>query len=764
MSGSLIAILGWVIAVELLAVAAFPLAARLWRGAPALSASMVHPLSLIVVGYFAWVASMLGFLSFGQSTVVLVAAAVGLACWLTWRRDAVEAVRRSWRTVATFESAFVVTLAVASFVRAYNADIVGQEKFMDYALMNTFLTAPDLPAEDPWLAGYGVPYYHLGYLVMGIPAKIAGTPGPIAYNLALALVFAATLVAASGIVYALIARADGGLSQALSARALCYGLLGGAVVVVIGNLEGALELIAATGLGDADFWRAVGVKGLTASPAEGILPGGAWWWRASRVIPNIQPDGITEFPYFSFILGDLHPHFTALPQDLLLIGIAVMVWTNGRTGLGAPGVFVTALLLGVLVTSNTWDVPVFWGIVAAAMAYDAWRMTRAGEQASAAWIGAVLPFAIAPILISPYLFGYGSQPLGIGLVRERTPLPSMLILFGPVLAAVALFAGWLIARRSMSPAGTGRCLPADRVLLVLLAGALGILLLRGEWTFALLFAMGALVGLAGFAWFSYGDCSAADDRAVQLCWLLGAVGVVTLLGVEILFIRDVFGTRMNTVFKFHYNAWLVLGLAAAAGLGIVRGRAIQARWPGAWQLGSALTLLLFLPGLVYPIAATWTKSGAFRAEPTLDGSRFLQRSRPSDADGVAWLRANAVGRPVVVEAVGPDYQEFARVSTFSGLPTVIGWIGHELQWRGQQIDYGRRERDVEAMYRATSREEIVRLARPYRARYLFFGALERDRYGDEAVQRLGRFLTPAFARGGTLIFNVPDDASAVASE
>ena len=49
-----------------------------------------------------------------------------------------------------------------------------------------------------------------------------------------------------------------------------------------------------------------------------------------------------------------------------------------------------------------------------------------------------------------------------------------------------------------------------------------------------------------------------------------------------------------------------------------------------------------------------------------------------------YLLSAANGRPVVAEAVGGDYTDHARVSTFSGLPTLIGWVGHELQCRGDR--------------------------------------------------------------------------------
>ena len=101
------------------------------------------------------------------------------------------AVRCGIRLIAAEEAIFLAILGLGTFVRAYNADIVGQEKFMDYAFVNALLRTTTLPADDMWLAGSSMPYYYLGYLLVGLPAKIAQTPGPLAYSMAMVLVFAA---------------------------------------------------------------------------------------------------------------------------------------------------------------------------------------------------------------------------------------------------------------------------------------------------------------------------------------------------------------------------------------------------------------------------------------------------------------------------------------------------------------------------------------------------------------------------------------------
>ncbi|MDP8921789.1 MAG: DUF2298 domain-containing protein [Chloroflexota bacterium] len=768
----MIAVLPWLFVVEALAAAALPLTMRVFRNFPDRGLGLGRVLAIVLVGVACWLTDLLGMTAYRPATAVTVALALALVAWSAWGRECRVLVAARWRLLVALEAAFLAPLAVGIGVRAYNADIIGQEKFMDFAFMHALLRAVDLPAEDMWLAGFGLPYYYLSYLLAGLPAKIAGTDPPIAYNLALAFVFAAGFAAVASIVYALLARPR---ASSLCRRAFPFALVGGALVMVVGNLVGPLELVAAAGWGDPGFWQAVGVKGLSANPSGGLLPAdGGWWWRSSRVIPNIPPDGITEFPYFSFILGDLHPHYVAIVLDLLIVALALDPWLGEERGFDGVRAAVAAPVLAALVAASTWDVPTFWGLFVLAGITDAWRRHRNRDKLLARLPSLVLPVVGAVALIAPYFVGYQSQRLGLGIVAERTPLVSLLILFGPALAAATLLGIWLL-RRPLPPPPADTELPsADDAgreaaeggtgsgWLVAIGLALVAFAALGEPTLALLGSLALLLGWAGWRLLGPGHGPVAGASGPALfTWLLATYAVVILIVVELVFVRDVFGTRMNTVFKFHYHVWIMLGVATAATLETIWAPPSITARVGGWRfVAGGLTAVILAAGLVYPLAATWTKSGQFHGGPTLDGERFLERSAPADLRAIEWLRTSVSGRPVVVEAVGGSYQEFARVSTFAGLPTIVGWVGHELQWRGERPEYAQREQDVDRMYRAETREEILGLARRYDARYLFFGALERDKYGPDAQARLDSLLPVAFSGGGTTIYLLAEHGEA----
>ena len=750
----LIQALLWLLVVEALGLAVLPLALRLFQQLPSRGYGLSKALGLVLVAYAIWLPAMLGYLEYQRGTALLVAALLGGLCWRLWGSQAADFLRARRGLVAVQEALFLGLGLVALCVRAFNPDIVGQEKFMDLAFFNAFLASDSLPAEDAWLAGYGMAYYPFGYFFLSLPVKLAGLAPVYGYNLSLVLVFSLTFLLTAELAANATALLHGDARRdAPIPRDWRFGLLSALFVAVCGNLVGPLELLAARGLGDPGFWSAIGVKGLQASAAPGLLPqDGGWWWRSSRVIPTIRPDGITEFPYFSYLLGDLHPHFVALPLLLLLAAVALVLLLRGRPFAGPAELLPVGLLLALPLATNTWDLATAWVLYAAAALVVALRLARSTE-ASPVWTLAValLPLPLGLVLVSPYFVGYTSQALGLGLVDDHTPLISLLLLFGPFLAIVGL----LILRLWDSQAG-GLWLLGGAVLF---AGAAPL----GLGTAGL--AALVLLLLLGAAWPSLerwlgSDCP--DAPLAARLWLLGlaALSAAILFGCEIVFIRDSFGTRMNTVFKFYYHVWLLLGLAAGPIVALwLQPAGRQAARPAARASGFAVLAAGLALGLVYPLAATWTKSDGFRAAPTLNGAAFLDRSKPGEAAAIRWL-SSRLGRPVVLEAVGGDYQEFARVSAFSGLPTVIGWIGHQLQWRGQLDEYARREQDVAAIYQRASLDEALRLLRRYRVEYVFVGSLEREKYGPGIEARLSQILSPAYRQDGATVFSVPTEEPA----
>ena len=107
----------------------------------------------------------------------------------------------------------------------------------------------------------------------------------------------------------------------------------------------------------------------------------------------------------------------------------------------------------------------------------------------------------------------------------------------------------------------------------------------------------------------------------------------------------------------------------------------------------------------------------------------------------------------MLEAFGDDYSAFghARVSTFSGRPTVLGWAGHEVQW---QHDPGSRSTDVQTLYTTTDLDAARALIGRYGIRYVVAGPIEKTTYGDAGLAKWDKLGEQVYSRDGTTIWEL----------
>jgi uncharacterized membrane protein len=225
---------------------------------------------------------------------------------------------------------------------------------------------------------------------------------------------------------------------------------------------------------------------------------------------------------------------------------------------------------------------------------------------------------------------------------------------------------------------------------------------------------------------------------------IGAFAAAILFGVEIIFLDDVFHSRMNTVFKFHENAWLLAALAGGVGLAIIGRFTRRARW-----IVAVSAVALVAAGMVYPLTAIATRMNELPPSgPTLDGEAFLSADERA---AVRWLSDQnaASGRVVIAEGVGDEYSSAAAMSTYSGAATVLGWAGHELQWRGPLPELSNRQGDLALLYRDADVSTIGSILDRYAVRFVVVGDVERRSYGDDVPTRFDGTLPVAF-RAGTL--------------
>jgi len=845
--GSMVA---WWIWTALLGALAFPIAYRVFPRLADRGYALSRALGLLLAGYLLWIGGTLGIVrnDFPGSIGAVVVLGGGAALAGAGRWGELRSWLRQHRSpVAWTEILFLLAFVAWAMVRATNPEIVATEKPMELAYLNAVLRSPSFPPHDPWLSGFAISYYYFGYVLLGMLARLTTTPAGVAFNLGNALWFALTCLGAWAILLSMLQPKAGKPRPAAA-------LLGPVFVVIAGNLEGMLEVLWASRIGwraTADgalasrFWTWLDIKDLNAPPASAasLMPDRfLWWWRASRVIHDRNLAGadievIDEFPFFSFLLADNHPHLLALPFVLLAIAFALQIFRSDRRSgqrvrLGAAtvgpaasrrwlyascglilllalgrsatvfqatrswqaalggggvllmvggllvaggallwGVFLSGsvpssmtatemmwggLVFGALAFLNTWDLPIYLTLLFLVLLWtssaEAWRQVLLPAAAS---VASVLLLGI--LLYLPWYPTFTSQAGG---VLPNLFFPSrfvqLLVMFGVLWIPVAVWLTWRASSRwsrrdtrtllavtfglplslwLLSLLLAGAALAAQPGLVAdalnqLAAGSTGqamqAAMLRRALNLLTPLTLGASLGLILILFRRWRGRSAGDGFAPSAPFVLalGAVALLLILGPEFLYLKDLFGTRMNTVFKFYYAAWVLLGLAAAYVATELWPR--QSSWKGALR---ALALLPLLLSLVYPVLSTWTKTNGFRpaAGITLDGAAHLAADKPEDAAAIEWIRA-FLPPGVIAEAPGGSYTEFGRIATHTGLQGVLGWEFHELQWRGSMTAQGTRKEDLRRLYETREPAELASILDAYGIDYVYIGPLETQTY------------------------------------
>jgi YYY domain-containing protein len=830
----ILAVLSWWFLIQFIGLAAWPLAFRLLRFLPDRGYTAAKPLGLLLTSYALWLLGSLGLVpnSLGGIIFVLVIMLASSAYALS--REGMAALREWFSQhramVLVYETLFLAAMLGWVAYRATNPSISSTEKPMEFMFLNSILRSPSFPPQDAWLSGFGVSYYYFGYVMMSVMTRLAGTVPGVAYNISHGLWFAMIAGGAFGAGYQIsnlkhLHCAQAQVSQIPGRKALLVGLMAAVFVVFLGNLEGTLEIAHLNGVGPAQFWKWLDIKELTGPAQAGGGPQDLrfyWWWRASRVVHDYTPQGgdqevIDEFPFFSFLNGDLHPHTLAYPFVLLAISSALNVYLGKRQGarstmqedktrdlqlasrilhpfgLDGPDLLLYALCLGALGFLNTWDFPIYLFLVVAAFTLRRWQ--EAGQlDEKVIWdagvLGAIVGIA-GCVLYLPFYVSFQSQARGIlPNLFNGTRFPQFLVMFGQFSVPGGLFLLALAAARArvsawrfwlgtlgwafglllvaaligmalgfISPEGravlqawrTGQPIPGLDLNMGDFVGARLIQRLADPWTALwLALAIVVIVKLLGQITLSTGETSIPlTNPSTPFILLLFLLGTALALSVEFIYLADSFGTRMNTVFKFYYQVWALWGVGAACAIGLMLDD--KNLWMPFRVVTGIVTALLAAAALVYPITAISTLGD--RANPTLDGTAWVKQSAPDDYAAIQWLNQNVSDSPVILEAPGQSYHaEQSRVSAFTGLPTVLGWGGHELQWRGNYDEAGRREPDIRKIYTSRDDQETLTLLDKYAISYVYVGPTERSLFPAVSLQKFDALMDVAFRQGDVTVY------------
>jgi YYY domain-containing protein len=807
----------WYLAVALLGIIAYPIIRLALPGL----ADHGYPLSrvagLLFLSFSVWIAGSIN-IPFTRTTISIVLFLIlvvsGILVYLQ-RADLRQELRDRRRYILMVEGLFLAFFVFDLLIRLGNPDLwhpwKGGEKPMDFSYLNAVLKSTTFPPFDPWFSGGYINYYYYGFAFVGVLVKWLGIVPSVAYNMIIPTIFSMIAMGAFSIGWNVVSAGRSAIrthSSWLRSIPFISGISAAIGMAVLGNL-GTVRMIylgyqrlAAPG-GDIEganiimrlFWA---IQGALMTLTGASLPYGIadWYWLPSRVIPapnDVEP--ITEFPFFTVLYGDPHAHLFALPLALFALtwGFSIIFskgWRNNpqdskehsylRIGLS---LLVGGLAIGALRPTNTWDFPIYLALGLLAVGYSVWMYNRPDISSSTMLTGgtprlkrfmitvvAMLAIGILALLLyQPYLNWYVQGYTDISFWRgTHTPFLSYLTHWGVFLFVII---SWLIWETrdwmSKTPLSELRKLSPHKGWII------------GGGVLSLIWIITLMVIDISIAWFVipviiwiavliFRPHLSDAKRAVLV---LIAAGLAMTLMVEIIVLVGDIG-RMNTVFKFYLQVWTLL--AISAGVAFAWTLETLTTWLPPWRtLWQVIVIFLVASAGLYPLLGGTAKIKDRMTEDvsiTMDGMAFMKSAEyddlgtrmelSQDFQAIRWLQDNVIGSPVIIEGHMVEYHWGTRITTYTGLPGVIGWNNHQRQQRARAPENTISDRitDVNEFYNTSDPERAVGILDDYGVKYIILGQLERALYPGSGLEKFesfnGELWQEVFRTGDTVIYQI----------
>ena len=314
-------VLIWCAYLLLCGVAVLPLGAYIFRNVGSGGFILTQTMGVVLVSIFVWTFTYIKIYRFNRILVFVAVFLIGIACYVIppLRREFIKTIRRPFYIEkASFELlVFMLVLTILCYYKGFTPIINGQEKFMDYGFIMSMLRNGSLPANDMWLAGYSINYYYFGQYIWAVVIKATNIPSGVGYNLA--------MCSATALPFAMSFSIGKFMIEAASKRGFkdnriikyIAGFFTGCAVSLWGNSHSFYYDEKSVGNSLLEVFKNMGID--VGRTDRFFYPD------STRFIgwnPDLGVDyTIEEFPFYSYIVGDLHAHVISMIIVLLISAI-----------------------------------------------------------------------------------------------------------------------------------------------------------------------------------------------------------------------------------------------------------------------------------------------------------------------------------------------------------------------------------------------------------------------------------------------------------
>lgn len=688
-------------------------------------------LGIIVTSYAIFLLGVLHINPFTQiySFIIFVFLAVLFFILIPDRKNSLSVIKQNWGIFIFEELLFLGGLFSWAYIHAFNPDIHGLEKYMDFGFINSILRSDYFPPKDMWFTPFPINYYYFGHITTAVLTKLSGIPSNITFNLMLSTIFAFSIAETFSLganLYSLVKKSG----KFLNAKRIVSGLLTAFLVTLAGNLH-ILYAFFKPYQNDnpVPLWQ------LPFMPLD--FPNSYWYPNATRFIYNT----IHEFPIYSWVVADLHGHVLDIPFVLLTIAVLLSVLIKSETSSKKSEMISNTANANSSnknekrfkpFKSSNWNFFQisnfgFWHLLLIGFLLAIMYMTNA-------WDGAI------------YLLLSGLVLLAINFKN----LPKFLLSIFIVLLSLVVFS--IPYSYFFKPFASGIGILCSPEFLIKME-KIGPLLFEADrcqhspwWQLLMLYGFFYFFVLSFMA-FSYKTKKLLKSDIFVFILIILSTFLIILP--EFIYLKDIYPAhyRANTMFKLVFQAFIMLSLSS--GYIIVRlVSSIKYKVLSIKEKILATCFLILTTGLIvlvmtYPYLAIKSYYGDLKTQKNLDGTTYLKTLYPSDYQAILWLNENVKNQPVILEAQSDSYTDFGRVSANTGLPTVLGWTVHEWLWRGSYDIPEPRINEIKTLYETADPSIAKQLLSKHEIEYVFIGALEYQKYenlSEEKFEELGKLI------------------------
>ncbi len=737
----------WYIFIQVISIILLPIIWILLKETNFSIPGSIKLLSILLISFIYWILLSLKIVNFNAINIYFITMILGIISILIIyfnKKTFFYFLKKNKNKFLRYEFIFFIGLLIFALIKSFNPDLWhpyrGGEKPMEFAYINAILNSNYMPPYDPWFSGGVQNYYYFGFFIFSFLINISQISPFIGFNLSIATLFAMSITSLYG------------LSKILSKKSMLLPFIMIFSTIIFGNFQSLLQVLKWS-------W---GDKVFNIFKID--------FWQPSRIISNSEGYEITEFPYFSFIFSDLHPHLISIPITILGINFLISSFHKKNYKLASlykfliPVSLVNSFILGTLWVTNTWSVPlqIFLSFLLSLLFFNYKKDVLSSLKYSLSFT--ITCVVIAYILFMPFHINFSSPFSGFELSIYTTKLKDFIEIyyFGVFILLVFLFISILDFYKSKKyEINTTIYLFITPIII-----STGIYFLTQQLLLSILIFLIILLIISLFNTNKETHSGFYTRQIILL--LISSFGIA--LFVELFTLKNDIG-RMNTFFKFHLQVWILLSISSSyLFIKILQ----ELKTNLVKNIFIFIITILSLIGLIYPILGTLdrTKDRFISTRLSLDGSlygSYATYNSPKgkivlkdDFEAIFWMKENLNQTVIIAEGLSPLYSWSNRFSIYSGFPSVIGWDWHQTQQR----EYNRslineRKNDINELYSSDYIDTKLKIINKYDIDLIIIGTLEKLYYPKNGINSFEvleqkNILSKLYSNKNVIIYKVGD--------